>query len=215
MSMRQVVVLVEGQAEEALVSGLLVPAAQAQGVFLTPTLITTSATAVGARRSRGWERHDTRIHQLLRGSHWHRVGLLLDYDRYPQDAPGWDARGENEHRQRMLTTALRNTYPDPRFYPLVVLHEIEALVLAAIAAGQGEGLLPADGLTALRRAVKEAGGPERVNGDRGTGPLKRLEQADPYYMRTATGPMLVAAAGLEAVLQRCPTFAAWWRGLLA
>ena len=48
MSMRQVVVLVEGQAEEALVSGLLVPAAQAQGVFLTPTLITTSATAVGA-----------------------------------------------------------------------------------------------------------------------------------------------------------------------
>ena len=110
--------------------------------------------------------------------------------------------------------ALRAEYPDPRFRPLVVLHEIEALVLAAIDAGQGDGLLPRQGLAELRQAITRAGGPERVNDGPSTAPSKRLEAADPGYMKTVIGPQLVSDAGLPAVLERCPTFKAWWEDFL-
>jgi hypothetical protein len=34
-------------------------------------------------------------------------------------------------------------------------------------------------------------------------------------MKTVTGPLLIAQAGLGAVLERCPVFAEWWEDLLA
>ena len=93
--MKRVVVLVEGQTEEALVDEVLAPAALARGVHLIPVVVITSATPTGARRGGGsWRHYDTRLH---------------------------------------------DEYPDSRFRPLVVLHEIEALVLAAIDAGWGKG----------------------------------------------------------------------------
>ena len=111
--------------------------------------------------------------------------------------------------------ALRTHYPDPRFRPLVVLHEIEALVLAAIDAGKGDDLLPAKGLAGLRRDITRAGGPEQVDHGPATSPSKRLRKADPNYIKTVTGPLLIAEVGLGAVLNRCPTFADWWQDLLS
>ena len=57
--------------------------------------------------------------------------------------------------------------------------------------------------------------PERVDDGPATSPSKRLEKADPNYMKTVTGPLLIAQAGLGAVLERCPVFAEWWEDLLA
>ncbi|WP_366497594.1 DUF4276 family protein [Actinomyces sp. oral taxon 448] len=79
----------------------------------------------------------------------------------------------------------------------------------------GEGLIPARGLTRLRREIARAGGPERIDHGPSTAPSKRLLRADPGYLKTVTGPLLVAEAGLSAVLARCPTFAAWWEDLLS
>ena len=127
--MKRVVVLVEGQTEEALVDEVLAPAALARGVHLAPVIVITSAT------------------------------------------PGRRA---------------------PR-----------------------RGLIPARGLTRLRREIARAGGPERIDHGPSTAPSKRLLRADPDYLKTVTGPLLVAEAGLSAVLARCPTFAAWWEDLLS
>ena len=111
--------------------------------------------------------------------------------------------------------ALRAEYPDPRFRPLVVLHEIEALVLAAVDAGQGDGVIPDHALADLRRAITRAGGPEKVNNGPSTSPSKRLARASRHYDKVMTGPGLIADAGLSAILERCPVFAAWWEDLLA
>ena len=219
--MRQVVVLVEGQSEETLVNEVLSPAACARGCWLKPIVVTTSATPTGAHHGGGHRKHyHAKLQGLLRAPHWHRVSLLLDYYQYPKGAPGREVATPSESldsagRQAVLMAALNAEYSDPRFRPLVVLHEIEALVLAAIAAGQGDGLLPRQGLAALRQAITRAGGPEQVNDGPSTSPSKRLEAADPGYMKTVTGPLLVSEAGLPAVLERCPTFKAWWDGLLA
>ncbi len=51
--MKRVVVLVEGQTEEALVDEVLAPAALARGVHLVPVIVITSATPAGARRGEG------------------------------------------------------------------------------------------------------------------------------------------------------------------
>ncbi|WP_316669625.1 DUF4276 family protein [uncultured Propionibacterium sp.] len=213
--MRRIALLVEGQTEEMLVKEVLAPAAAAEDVCLTPVVVITSATPVGAHRGGGhWRHYDTRLRALLRASHWYRVGLLLDYYGYPKGAPGRSVGGHGAERQRELVEAIRCEYADPRLHPLVVLHEIEALVLAAIDAGHGNGLLPGKGLAALRRAVHEAGGPEQVDDGPTTSPSKRLERADPNYMKTVTGPLLIAEARLGAILERCPIFAAWWGELL-
>lgn len=218
--MRQVVILVEGQTEEALVKEVLGPAASMQGTYVTPVVVTTSATPTGAHHGGGhWKHYHTQLQDLLKASHWHRVGLLLDYYQYPKGAPEREEATSSESlgstgRQATLMAALRAEYPDPRFRPLVVLHEIEALVLAAIDAGQGDGLLSRQGLAELRQAITRAHGPEQVNDGPSTAPSKRLEAADPGYMKTVTGPLLVSEAGLPAVLERCPTFKDWWDDLL-
>lgn len=219
--MRQVVILVEGQTEETLIKEVLGPAASKCETYVTPVVVTTSATPTGAHHGGGhWKHYHAKLQGLLKAPHWHRVGLLLDYYQYPRGAPGRDVATPSESldsagRQSALMAALSAEYPDPRFHPLVVLHEIEALVLAAIDAGQGNELLPKQGLADLRQAITRAGGPERVNDGPDTAPSKRLEEADPSYMKTVTGPLLVSEAGLPAVLERCPTFKAWWEDLLA
>ena len=214
--MRQVAVLVEGRTEECLVEDVLGPIAEKRGLYLVPIVVTTSATPTRAYRGGGhWKHYDSSLRGFLGQGHWYRVALLVDYYQYPKGAPGRDCEGLGEGRQRKLVRELRRTYPDPCFRPFVVLHEVETLVLAAIDAGQGDGWIPRKGLAALRRAVKEAGGPECVDDGPATSPSKRLEKADPNYMKTVTGPLLIAQAGLGAVLERCPVFAEWWEDLLA
>lgn len=62
--------------------------------------------------------------------------------------------------------------------------------------------------------IGRAGGPELVDDGPGTAPSERLERADPNCSRTVTGPLLIVEAGLGAVLERCPVFAARWRGII-
>lgn len=164
--MRQVAVLVEGPTEEAIVRDVLVPAALRRAICLVPVIVITSATPAGARRGGGhWRHYNKQLRALLRGSHWHRVGLLIDYYQYSKGAPGRDAecRNHGEHQ----------------------------------------------------RAITRAGGPEKVNNGPSTSPSKRLARASRHYDKVMRGPGLIADAGLSAILERCPVFAAWWEDLLA
>ncbi|MDO4242753.1 MAG: DUF4276 family protein [Actinomyces sp.] len=209
--MRQVVVLVEGQTEEAVVDEVLAPVAWLQDIHLRPIIVRTSATHRGGGH---WKHYDLMLRTFLDQPHWSGVGLVVDYYGYPPGAPGGTGELSGEARRLQLVAALSDRYPDPRFHPLVMPHEIEALVLAAIAAGAGDGILPPAALSRLRRQVRQAGGAEKVNTGAERIPSRRLARADPDYSKTVTGPLLIAEAGLEPVLEGCPTFAAWWRGLL-
>lgn len=210
-----VFLLVEGQTEKALADMILAPAAAKQDVVLKTKTVITSATLSGSHRGEeGWKNYDTVLRGLLRNSHFRRIGLLIDYHQYPSGAPGPNAEGHGVHQEKLIDT-LRAQYRDPRFRPLVVLHEIEALVLAAVDAGHGDKAIKRQELAALRRAITAAGGPEFVNNGTDTAPSKRLMKADPHYIKDVTGPDLVAQAGLDAILERCPTFAAWWRNILS
>ena len=51
--MRRVCILVEGQTEEAVVKTLLIDAAEARGIYLTPIIVRTSLTPAGVSRGGG------------------------------------------------------------------------------------------------------------------------------------------------------------------
>ena len=215
--MRQVCILVEGQTEEAIVKTLLIDAAEARAIYLIPIIVRTSLTPAGASRGGGsWKHYDRQLNDLLSQSHWDLVGLIIDYYGYPSGAPGFELpEAPGDQRQQQIVAALKEHYPDPRFHPLVVLHEIESLVLSAIRAGGGRGLLSEKTIEHLIRAIDDAGGPEKINNGEKTSPSKRLLTLEPEYGKTSTGISILREAGLAAVLDRCPVFAAWWRTLLS
>ena len=215
--MRQVCILVEGQTEEAIVNTLMTDAAAARSIYLTPIIVHTSLTPTVASRGGGsWKHYDRQLNDLLSQSHWDAISLMVDYYGYPSGAPGFELpEAPGNQRQPQIVEALKGHYSDPRFHPLVVLHEIESLVLAAIDAGGGRDLLSEKTIEHLIRLMADAGGPENINGDERTSPSKRLLALEPEYGKTSTGISILREAGLAAVLDRCPVFAAWWRGLLA
>ena len=215
--MRQVCILVEGQTEEAVVKTLLIDAAKARDIYLIPIIMRTSLTPAGASRGGGsWKHYDRQLNDLLSQSHWDLVGLIIDYYGYPSGAPGFELpEAPGDQRQQQIVAALKEHYPDPRFHPLVVLHEIESLVLAAIRSGGGRGLLSEKTIEHLIRAIDDAGGPEKINNGEKTSPSKRLLTLEPEYGKTSTGISILQEVGLAAVLDRCPVFAAWWRTLLS
>ena len=215
--MRQVCILVEGQTEEAVVKTLLIDAAEARAIYLIPIIVRTSLTPAGASRGGGsWRHYDKQLNDLLSQSHWDVIGLMVDYYGYPSRAPGFELpEAPGDQRQSQIVAALKEHYPDPRFHPLVVLHEIESLVLAAIRSGGGRGLLSEKTIEHLIRAIDDAGGPEKINNGEKTSPSKRLLALEPEYGKTSTGISILQEVGLAAVLDRCPVFAAWWRTLLS
>ena len=215
--MRQVCILVEGQTEEAIVKTLLIDAAKARDIYLIPIIVRTSLTPAGASRGGGsWKHYDRQLNDLLSQSHWDLVGLIIDYYGYPSGAPGFELpEAPGDQRQQQIVAALKEHYPDPRFHPLVVLHEIESLVLSAIRAGGGRGLLSEKTIEHLIRAIDDADGPEKINNGEKTSPSKRLLTLEPEYGKTSTGISILREVGLAAVLDRCPVFAAWWRTLLS
>ena len=215
--MRQVCILVEGQTEEAIVKTLLIDAAEARAIYLIPIIMRTSLTPAGASRGGGsWKHYDRQLNDLLSQSHWDLVGLIIDYYGYPSGAPGFELpEAPGDQRQQQIVAALKEHYPDPRFHPLVVLHEIKSLVLSAIRAGGGRGLLSEKTIEHLIRAIDDAGGPEKINNGEKTSPSKRLLTLEPEYGKTSTGISILREVGLAAVLDRCPVFAAWWRTLLS
>ena len=174
--MRQVCILVEGQTEEAVVKTLLIDAAKARDIYLIPIIMRTSLTPAGASRGGGsWKHYDRQLNDLLSQSHWDLVGLIIDYYGYPSGAPGFELpEAPGDQRQQQIVAALKEHYPDPRFHPLVVLHEIKSLVLSAIRAGGGRGLLSEKTIEHLIRAIDDAGGPEKINNGEKTSPSKRL-----------------------------------------
>ena len=215
--MRQVCILVEGQTEEAVVKTLLIDAAKARDIYLIPIIMRTSLTPAGASRGGGsWKHYDRQLNDLLSQSHWDLVGLIIDYYGYPSGAPGFELpEAPGDQRQQQIVAALKEHYPDPRFHPLVVLHEIKSLVLSAIRAGGGRGLLSEKTIEHLIRAIDDAGGPEKINNGEKTSPSKRLLTLEPEYGKTSTGISILREVGLAVVLDRCPVFAAWWRTLLS
>ncbi|MBW3068894.1 MULTISPECIES: DUF4276 family protein [unclassified Actinomyces] len=214
-ALRHVMVLVEGQTEQGVLESVFAPVALTHSIYIQPITVITSDTSHGANRGGGnWRKYDDHLRRLLKNTHLSRVGLLIDFYGYPRNAPGYIANGKGESYRQSLEQALRDHFEDPRFRPLVVKHEIEALALASISAGHSTGAFSTKALKQLVKAVEASGGPEEVNNGPDTSPSKRIHRVCRKYRKVQDGRELAERAGAEELLRRCPTFAAWWKSLL-
>jgi hypothetical protein len=140
---------------------------------------------------------------------------MFDYYRFPPDAPGMTDRphGSPYDRIRHVESALAGAIGDQRFLPNLVLHEIEAWVLAdCVRLGQvmGDGRPAA----ALERIVQQELGPEMVNEGFDTAPSRRIMSAYLQYTKTVDGPLAIGDAGLNSLRSSCPHMSDWLREIV-
>jgi hypothetical protein len=95
-----------------------------------------------------------------------------------------------------------------RFLPHLVLHEIEAWVLAGCS--HLADLFGNSSETAqLAQVVAAESGPEMVDDGVDTAPSKRIMSIYPKYAKTFDGPMVIADIGLDEIRRQCPHANRW------
>jgi hypothetical protein len=216
---RHLHILCEGQTEEILVRDVIGPHFATMEVRVTKSTFITKRPAGGPAFKGGlsnWAKLEPELRRLLHDSSTTVLTTLFDYYAFPADAPGMTDRphGSPYERVQHVESALAKAVDDRRFLPNLVLHEIEAWVLADCGR---LGEVMGDNVPALEleRAVRLESGPELVNDGTDTAPSKRIMRAYPQYIKTIDGPLVIADAGLDAIRYRCPHTNDWLRQIEA
>lgn len=216
--MRRVVVVCEGQTEEAFISRVLYPAFVGMGLHLQGITVETSPGHKGGAMR--YDRLRPALRNALASSRVAAVTMLVDLYKLAPDFPGYAtamAQASLTGRLAALQTELHadivaHCRCDPeRFIPHVQPHEFEALLfsdvetLAAVESGWAAAL--AD----LTRARTSALTPEHINNGPTTKPSARLESLlrSPGYRKLRHGPIAAERMGLATLEAECPHFAAW------
>ncbi|MCK6520168.1 DUF4276 family protein [Myxococcota bacterium] len=210
--MTNLVFLVEGQTEEAIVKGLLVDHLRGYHITSRVEIVVTGPTHAGGGAWRGWRRHMRDLNRRWTAPNT-TFTTLIDLYGLPKDLPGRAtllSEPDTNRRTIQAEQIIAREAVDPRWLPYVQRHEVEALVLAALP--QLRSMLSEkdqlDGLAALTRDI--AGKlPEDVNDGEHTAPSKRLLKRIPKYVKTLHGPNTLRIADLAQVRAACPRFNAW------
>jgi hypothetical protein len=214
---RKLHILCEGQTEWTIARDVLEPHFTSNDTYVVSTMLTSGRAPEGKCFKGGvskWSRVQAEIHKLLKDSSLTVLTTLLDFYAIPQDTPGLADLPSGSHRARVehVERALAASVAHPRFLPYLVLHEVEAWVLAC---PDELGIVTNDARVAgqVRALVERAGGPESVNDGRSTASSKRLKHIYPSYGKIAHGPQAVELAGLDHVRRQCPHADAWFRAV--
>jgi hypothetical protein len=210
---RHLHILCEGQTEEIIARDVIAPQLASGDVWVTFSIYATKRPAGGPASKGGlsrWPKLDREIRRLLLDNSATVLTTLFDYYAFPGDAPGMADRphGSPYERVRHVEQALVKAIDDKRFLPNLVLHEMEAWVLAdcrRLGNVMGDPAPAAE----LGRIVQQERGPELVDDGAGTAPSKRILNAYPRYAKTIDGPLVIADAGLDSIRQSCPHASQW------
>lgn len=208
----QVVILVEGQTEEAFIQRVLQPYVGSE-VFLQAVIVHTSRAADGSAHRGGgaWRNYDRMLRDLLGQRHWTMITTLIDFYGYPPGAPACSCRAGHDPVAcaESREAAIRDSLPrDPRFVPFLMLHEFEAMVLA-VGAINGSVLGDSKAGTAFRASVAEHNGnAELVNDRPKTAPSKRVAAELSDY-RKVRDSVEVLQGQLPAALAAMPRLSSW------
>lgn len=214
--MTDVVVVTEGQTEEAFVGKILAEELGSRNVFLSTRLIKTSRTSKGGALRR--DRVVRALRNTLRERGDTYVTTFFDLYGLPADFPGvQEARREADpiERARAIERELReivlteSACREDRFVPHVQPCEFEGLLFSdpdAIAASRPEWQMHAE---SLRKARAGAPSPEHINDGRDTHPSARLRGLKPQFVKTRDGPALIARITIQRVRSECTHFREW------
>jgi hypothetical protein len=192
LTVRHLHVLVEGQTEEVVVGQIIQPYLPlSDRGYLTLSICKTKRPAAGPASRGGvsnWRKIYQELELLLRDSSITTLTTLFDYYAFPSDAPGMSTRpaGSPYDRVRHVEQAMAEAVGDQRFLPHLVLHEIEAWVLADCSV-LGEVMGDPVGAMHLGQEVAGVSSPELINDGATTAPSKRILGVYPNYRKLSMG----------------------------
>lgn len=215
--MKKVIVVCEGQTEEAFVKELLYHELLQRGVFIEPRLISTSPVAKGGALS------GQRVLRYLRNTLRERQNIYVTtfFDLYslPEDFPGRaDARASADpldHATEIETefhaAVIREAEcPPERFLPHIQPYEFEALLFSdttGFARAEPEWRAFEGKLAAARQ---DARSPEHINDGTNTHPSARLRNLlRPGYRKVTHGVGVSAEIGIDRMRSECRHFDRW------
>jgi hypothetical protein len=212
--MKRLLILVEGQTEEAFVRDVLTTHLGAFEVHPTAVLLKTKRVKSGGAFRGGVTSAEQvlgDIRRLVGDSGAAGVTTMLDYYALPDDFPGMSTRppGDAYARVTHVEQALAEAIDHPRFDAHLVLHEYEAWIFSnpdACSWVFDDPRVPAQ----LVGIATTAGGAERIDDGPTTAPSKRLAGVFSAYRKTLHGPMAVGAIGIAALRAGCPHADGWF-----
>lgn len=216
--MRRVVVVCEGQTEEAFISRVLFPALAGAGLHIQGITVETSPGHKGGAMR--YDRLRPALRNALANGHVLAVTTLIDLYKLAPDFPGYAAaqlpsslaarlsRLENELHADVVAHCGCNP---ARFIPHIQPHEFEALLFSDIAGLAAVEASWSTAMPALGQARSAVATPEDINDGHATKPSARLEALlrGPSYRKLRHGPIAAERIGLARMEAECPHFAAW------
>lgn len=215
--MTDVIVVCEGQTEEAFVRQILYPGLSPRNVFVQPRLIVTS------RQARGGALNPQRVLLYLRNTLRERRDTYVTtfFDLYGLPAnfpgqPGTASQGDPLARATEIEAGfheavVQHTGCRPgRFLPHVQPYEFESLLFSdpvAFAAAEPEWQAFAGELVTTRQTAIS---PEHINDGPDTHPSARLQRlARPRYQKVTHGAAISARIGIHRMRAECRHFDQW------
>lgn len=213
--MKRVIMICEGQTEQAFVKASLQPSFYSKEIILEAPLIKASKGGIVK-----WSTLKDEIERYLKYDPRAHVTTFIDY--YGIDDkhgfPKWeDARAIVDKNKRMdfLEQAMWDdiNLPDQkyRFMPYMQLHEFEGLLFNDINIIYEQ--IPAEDIVRrdeLIRTFEEYGdNPEMINNNRKTSPSHRLMKIIQGYNKVLHGEILAKAIGLVRMRAKSPRFNSW------
>jgi hypothetical protein len=204
--------IVEGRTEELFVQELNREIFHSLGANIEARLIGNARERCRRGGNPKFSRFDGDL-TLLMKQHGHRPNVvfttMLDLYGLPPGYPGAEKAGSGLELAGRIEAALATHFAHPRFVPYLQVHELEALLFARPEAFE----LAFPGSEPLWRKLENIAGqfetPESINDSPETAPSKRILEIFPEYDKVAFGPLLLSAAGITCLRERCPHFNYW------
>lgn len=211
--MAKLLILVEGQTEEAFIKNLLAPHLVSRNVIAIPVIVATKRLLTGDKRRGGYvpySRLRAEILRLLNDSSATCVTTMLDYYGLAPEFPGRETpKGKTAmEKVAFVEQAWAADINHQRFLPYLALHEFEAMLFtdpAIIANSFGQPAFQ----THLQNIRTSFPSPEDINDHEETAPSKRLGRIFPGYNKPFYGELIAERIGIERIRVDCAHFANW------
>ncbi len=212
--MKQVMILVEGQTEEAFVNTVLQPYLNEKDIYLMTTAVCTKKVKNVRKHRGGMDNYDKvkrDLSNLLKAPHFNLVTTMFDYYALPSNFPGQDTLPNSDcytkvaHLEKELGADISNA----KFHPFIMLHEFETMIFCDIYSLQDFFHDQTSNLDRLNNILATYTNPELINNSPETAPSKRILAELKNYQKTLHGPIATKNIGIDRIRALCPHFNNW------
>jgi len=221
----QVLILVEGQAEEAFIKNCLAPYLSAFKIYIKPVVVSTKRVLSGIKTTGGLNKGNltrflsdlnSMVNSVPPGG---LVTTLVDYYALPENFPGYERLqpGMQAYEKADILQQALHDHINPKrsFLPYIQMYEFEAFLFAHPAGFESYLDRKEGNVDGLLHVIQSFDNPELINDKKETSPSHRIIAHYPSYRKVFLGNMMILEIGIETIIQKCPRFKAWIDKIIA